>query len=53
MDEDKRKALEAKGFTEVTVAEFLKLTPEEATQVEVKARRAREQSGADVSDIPS
>ena len=53
MDEDKRKALEAKGFTEVTVAEFLGLTPEEAALVEVKARRAKEQNGADISDIPS
>lgn len=36
MDEEKKKRLEAKGWKVGTVAEFLKLTPEEVLLVEIK-----------------
>ncbi|VXD18867.1 helix-turn-helix domain-containing protein [Planktothrix paucivesiculata] len=36
MDQEKKKRLEAKGWKVGTVAEFLKLTPEEVLLVEIK-----------------
>jgi alkylhydroperoxidase/carboxymuconolactone decarboxylase family protein YurZ len=41
MDEQKRKRLEAKGWKVGTVAEFLDLTPEESTLVEIKLALSR------------
>ncbi|MBD2409952.1 transcriptional regulator [Nostoc calcicola FACHB-389] len=41
MDEAKRKRLEEKGWKVGTVAEFLELTPEEATLIEIKLALSR------------
>jgi DNA-binding XRE family transcriptional regulator len=41
MDEAKRKRLEAKGWKVATVSEFLELTPEEATLIEIKLALSR------------
>ncbi|MDZ8187772.1 MAG: helix-turn-helix transcriptional regulator [Nostoc sp. ChiSLP02] len=41
MDEAKRKRLEEKGWKVATVAEFLELTPEEATLIEIKLALSR------------
>ncbi|MBW4677175.1 MAG: helix-turn-helix transcriptional regulator [Desmonostoc geniculatum HA4340-LM1] len=41
MDEAKRKRLEEKGWKVGTVAEFLELTPEEATLMEIKLALSR------------
>ncbi|MDZ8109055.1 MAG: hypothetical protein RM338_25995 [Nostoc sp. DedQUE12a] len=41
MDEAKRKKLEGKGWKVGNVAEFLELTPEEATLIEIKLALSR------------
>jgi len=41
MDEDKRRSLEAKGWKVGTVSEFLALTPQETTLVEIKLALSR------------
>ncbi|MFN6565189.1 MAG: helix-turn-helix domain-containing protein [Nostoc sp. ChiSLP01] len=41
MDEAKRKKLEEKGWKVGNVAEFLELTPEEATLIEIKLALSR------------
>ena len=41
MDERKRKRLESKGWKVGTVAEFLRLTPDEATLVEIRLALSR------------
>ncbi|MGB3496048.1 MAG: helix-turn-helix transcriptional regulator [Elainellaceae cyanobacterium] len=41
MDEDKRQKLEAKGWKVGTVSEFLDLTPQETTLVEIKLALSR------------
>lgn len=41
MDQAKRERLEAKGWRVGTVSEFLELTPEEATLIEIKLALSR------------